>query len=81
LPPARAAAGIVMRFTSTGLEGAYVVELEPRVDERGFFARTFCRQEFKQHGRRDQVLTYEDVELPPDRLVDQLREEQEAAFA
>jgi predicted homoserine dehydrogenase-like protein len=30
---------------------------------------------------RDQVLTYEDVELPPNRLVDRLRAEQEAAFA
>jgi predicted homoserine dehydrogenase-like protein len=29
---------------------------------------------------RDQVLTYDDVELPPDRLIDRLRAEQEARF-
>jgi predicted homoserine dehydrogenase-like protein len=29
---------------------------------------------------RDQVLTYDDVELPPDRLVDRLRIEQDTRF-
>ena len=29
---------------------AYTIELEPTVDERGFFARTWCAQEFKSRG-------------------------------
>lgn len=32
------------------LPGAYVVELEPIEDERGFFARTWCCQEFEALG-------------------------------
>lgn len=39
-----------MRFISTGLEGAYLVELEKRGDDRGFFARFFCTREFTQMG-------------------------------
>jgi dTDP-4-dehydrorhamnose 3,5-epimerase len=37
-------------FAETRLKGAFVVELERREDERGFFARSFCRQEFEAHG-------------------------------
>lgn len=36
-----------MRFEETQLPGAYVVELEKFGDERGFFARAFCAQEFE----------------------------------
>ena len=39
-----------MKFTETPLQGAFVVELEPHQDERGFFARTFCAAEFAKHG-------------------------------
>lgn len=39
-----------MRFTPTGLAGAVVVDLELRQDDRGFFARTFCRTEFADAG-------------------------------
>ena len=39
-----------MRFTETSLPGAFVVELEPIGDERGFFARSFCVREFEAHG-------------------------------
>lgn len=39
-----------MIFTETRLAGAYIVELEPRGDDRGFFARAFCRREFEAHG-------------------------------
>jgi dTDP-4-dehydrorhamnose 3,5-epimerase len=41
---------MIMRFIPTPLADAYVVELEPRVDERGFFARLFCREEFEAQG-------------------------------
>lgn len=39
-----------MTFTETKLRGAYVIEPERFDDERGFFARTFCRREFEEHG-------------------------------
>lgn len=39
-----------MKFTETPLQGALVVDLEPNSDERGFFARTFCTNEFEDHG-------------------------------
>lgn len=39
-----------MRFVETELPGAYVVELEPQFDERGYFARTWCEREFAQRG-------------------------------
>ena len=39
-----------MIFTPTGLPGAVVLDLERREDDRGFFARTFCRSEFAEHG-------------------------------
>lgn len=35
-----------MIFNETCLPGAYLVELEPINDERGFFARTWCAKEF-----------------------------------
>jgi dTDP-4-dehydrorhamnose 3,5-epimerase len=37
-------------FTETIVSGAFVIDLELRGDERGFFARTFCRAEFEEHG-------------------------------
>ena len=39
-----------MKLTNVSLPGTYLIELEPIVDERGFFARTWCAQEFKVHG-------------------------------
>jgi dTDP-4-dehydrorhamnose 3,5-epimerase len=38
-----------MMFTETKLKGAFIVELERRTDERGFFARAFCQNEFREH--------------------------------
>ena len=39
-----------MKFTPLPLAGAYRVEPEPRGDDRGFFARMFCAEEFAAHG-------------------------------
>jgi dTDP-4-dehydrorhamnose 3,5-epimerase len=39
-----------MIFTETKLKGAFIIELQKREDERGFFARTYCANEFSQHG-------------------------------
>lgn len=43
-----------MIFTETSLEGAFLIEPERREDERGFFARTWCRREFGSHGLHKQ---------------------------
>ena len=39
-----------MRFTETKVAGAYLIEQEPIADERDFFARTWCREEFAANG-------------------------------
>ena len=39
-----------MKFAPTPLGGAYVIELERIEDERGFFARSFCQEEFRKQG-------------------------------
>lgn len=39
-----------MKFTETPIAGAFLVTLEPRGDERGSFARSFCTAEFGAHG-------------------------------
>lgn len=39
-----------MRFTELTVPGAYVMDLEPHHDDRGFFARTFARDELSAHG-------------------------------
>jgi dTDP-4-dehydrorhamnose 3,5-epimerase len=44
-----------MRFTETKLQGAFILDLETRTDDRGFFARSFCQKEFEQHGLRPLV--------------------------
>ena len=38
-----------MIFIETKLKGAYILEVERREDNRGFFARAFCQQEFTRH--------------------------------
>jgi dTDP-4-dehydrorhamnose 3,5-epimerase len=37
-------------FHRTDLQGSYLIEPERRVDDRGFFARTFCAEEFRRRG-------------------------------
>ena len=39
-----------MTFKETKLQGAYIIEPEMLIDERGAFARTFCRKDFESHG-------------------------------
>jgi dTDP-4-dehydrorhamnose 3,5-epimerase len=39
-----------MRFTALPIAGAFRVEIDKREDSRGFFARTFCVEEFRAHG-------------------------------
>jgi dTDP-4-dehydrorhamnose 3,5-epimerase len=37
-------------FSETKLDGAFIIDLELKEDNRGFFARAFCQQEFEEHG-------------------------------
>lgn len=39
-----------MKFLETELKEAYIIKMEPVEDERGFFARSFCKKEFEKHG-------------------------------
>ncbi len=39
-----------MIFKKTSIIGAYTIELEKHDDERGFFARAWCKKEFEAHG-------------------------------
>ncbi|MTI31181.1 dTDP-4-dehydrorhamnose 3,5-epimerase [Xanthovirga aplysinae] len=47
-----------MKFLETKLKGAYVISLEPFEDERGLFARTFCKEEFKQIGHKKDFVQF-----------------------
>jgi len=44
-----------VKFTPTPLDGAFVVDVEKHADERGFFARTYCVEEFRARGLIAQV--------------------------
>jgi dTDP-4-dehydrorhamnose 3,5-epimerase len=45
-----------MIFHETTLSGAFVVELDKKEDNRGFFARGFCAKEFAEHGLKPQFV-------------------------
>jgi dTDP-4-dehydrorhamnose 3,5-epimerase len=38
-----------MKFQPTAISGAFLIELEPKTDDRGSFARSFCGREFASH--------------------------------
>jgi len=42
-----------MKFTETNCPGAWIIDIEEISDDRGFFARTFCRDEFRAHKLKD----------------------------
>ena len=44
-----------MIFTETKLRGAFLVDIERHEDERGFFARSWCRHEFEAHGLNPKI--------------------------
>lgn len=39
-----------MKFTPTRIAGVWIVDMERHEDERGWFARTWCAEEFAKHG-------------------------------
>ncbi len=44
-----------MIFTETRLKGAHIIDIERRCDDRGFFGRSFCQNEFASHGLKTAV--------------------------
>jgi dTDP-4-dehydrorhamnose 3,5-epimerase len=42
-------------FTETKLKGAFIIDLERREDERGFFVRTFCQRGFEERGLKSVI--------------------------
>ena len=45
-----------MIFTETKLKGAFIIDLDRREDNRGFFARAFCQREFEEHGLNPNIV-------------------------
>lgn len=45
-----------MIFTPTALPGAFIIEPDKREDDRGFFARVWCQQEFEAHGLNPRLM-------------------------
>jgi dTDP-4-dehydrorhamnose 3,5-epimerase len=44
-----------MILTETKLKGAFVIDIEPHADSRGFFARAFCQHEFAEYGLKPTI--------------------------
>jgi dTDP-4-dehydrorhamnose 3,5-epimerase len=47
-----------MRFSEIPLKGAYIIDLEPFIDSRGFFARTYCKREFNSIGHSGEFVQF-----------------------
>jgi dTDP-4-dehydrorhamnose 3,5-epimerase len=45
-----------VKFRATTLPGAFVVDIEPHEDLRGYFARSWCSREFAAHGLPPQIV-------------------------
>jgi len=43
-------------FTETKIKGVYIIEPELLTDERGFFTRSFCKEEFQKHGLETDIV-------------------------
>ncbi|MEH6547707.1 MAG: dTDP-4-dehydrorhamnose 3,5-epimerase [Sneathiella sp.] len=39
-----------MKFTATKISDVFIVDMERHEDDRGYFARTFCEDEFREQG-------------------------------
>jgi dTDP-4-dehydrorhamnose 3,5-epimerase len=39
-----------MNVIGTAIAGVFLVDIQPHVDDRGFFSRIFCQKEFAEHG-------------------------------
>ena len=43
-------------FRQTKLAGVFEIDVEPKPDDRGFFARSWCREEFEKHGLNSKLV-------------------------
>ena len=53
-----------MIFNPTHLEDAFLIDVEPHADERGFLARTFCEREFAEHGLPMRIVQSSTIHSP-----------------
>jgi dTDP-4-dehydrorhamnose 3,5-epimerase len=53
-----------MIFIPAGLAGAYLIDVERQEDERGFLARTYCEQEFAEHGLPMRIVQSSTIHSP-----------------
>ena len=53
-----------MIFNPTPLEGAFLIDVEPHPDERGFLARTFCEAEFAEQGLPMRIVQSSTIHSP-----------------
>jgi dTDP-4-dehydrorhamnose 3,5-epimerase len=51
-------------FNPTPLEGAFLIDVEPKADERGFLARTFCETEFAEQGLPMRIVQSSTIHSP-----------------
>jgi dTDP-4-dehydrorhamnose 3,5-epimerase len=42
-------------FSETKLKGAFIIDIDRKEDERGYFARAFCQKEFREHGLKSVI--------------------------
>lgn len=54
--PHPARGGRPLKFTELTIGGVFVIDVEPHPDERGFFARISCNDEFRAHGLDPQIV-------------------------
>lgn len=59
-----------MIFVETAIKGVLIIDIEPAYDERGFFARTFCAQEFAS---RELCVSFAESSLSANRMKGTLR--------
>jgi dTDP-4-dehydrorhamnose 3,5-epimerase len=45
-----------MKFVETSIPGTYLIHIEPHNDERGFFGRSWCVNEFREHGLNERLV-------------------------
>ena len=45
-----------MHFTSTTIHNAFLIDLQQMHDDRGFFARSWCKREFEEHGLNSRLV-------------------------
>jgi dTDP-4-dehydrorhamnose 3,5-epimerase len=53
-----------VKFSATPLQDAWLIDIEPLSDDRGFFARSWCRSEFTAHGL-DPEIAQESISFNP----------------